>query len=40
LADVEEFARIIARDIERGDKDNMFLQGASAELTNRINSLA
>lgn len=40
LEDVEEFAKIIATEIERGDKDNTFLIDASAELTNQINSLA
>jgi len=34
LADVNRWANIIARNIERGDKDNMFLMGASAELSN------
>lgn len=40
ISEIEELAGIIARNIERGDKDNMFLQGASAELTDQINALS
>jgi len=33
LSEVDEWAKAIAREIEQGDKDNMNLMGASAELT-------
>jgi len=40
LQSVNKWANIIARNIERGDKDNMFLMGASAELSGQIDALA
>ena len=40
LADINKWANIVARDIERADQDNMFLMGASAELSGQIDALA
>jgi hypothetical protein len=40
ISDINTWVSIIKRDIERADKDNPYLQGASAELTDQINSLA
>lgn len=40
LAEVKEWLEIVARNIERADKDNMSIVAASENLTNQINSLA
>lgn len=40
LDNIQKWSYEIATDIERGDKDNMFLQGPSAELSGQIESLA
>jgi hypothetical protein len=40
LTDVNTWANIIARNIERADKNNMAIIAASDELSNQIDSLA
>ena len=40
LEDIDNWTKTIARNIERADKDNMFLMGASAELSGQIESLS
>ena len=40
LEDISKWAKIIATEIERADQDNMFLMGASSELSGQIEALS